>query len=313
MHIDNKIRVAVVGVGYLGEHHARIYSSMNDVELIGVADENRERADDIANKYETRPFYNYRELFDRVEAVSIAAPTTLHYPIALDFISRNIDVLIEKPITTTIDQADSLINEAEKNGVLVQAGHVERFNKAFSAMKKYVTNPRFIESHRMGPYVGRGIDVDVVLDLMIHDIDIILSLVKSKLNDIRAIGVPVLTNHIDIANARLEFDNGCIANVTASRVSKDKMRKIRIFQPDTYVSIDYGQQSMAVFSRITHDGAPGITSEEISLEKEEPLLAELTSFIESVRNRNKPVVTGVDGREALRVALQIVEDAGKRL
>jgi len=249
MDAENKIRVAVVGVGYLGEHHARIYSSMNDVELIGVADENRERADDIANKYETRPFYNYRELFDRVEAVSIAAPTTLHYQIALDFISRNIDVLIEKPITTTIDQADSLINEAEKNGVLVQAGHVERFNKAFSAMKKYVTNPRFIESHRMGPYVGRGIDVDVVLDLMIHDIDIILSLVKSKLNDIRAIGVPVLTNHIDIANARLEFDNGCIANVTASRVSKDKMRKIRIFQPDTYVSIDYGRQSMAVFSR----------------------------------------------------------------
>lgn len=313
MKIDNKIRVGVVGVGYLGSHHARIYSAMNDVELVGVADENKDRADEIAGRYNTTAFYDYRDLLNRVQAVSIATPTTLHYPVTLDFIRHGIDVLIEKPITASIDEADSLINEAEGKGVHIEVGHIERFNKAFIAMNKYVNNPRFIESHRMGPYVGRGIDVDVILDLMIHDIDIILSVVKSDINDIRATGVPVLTNNIDIANARIEFDNGCIANVTASRVSKDKMRKIRIFQPDMYLSLDYGQQSMAIYRKIIKDGSPAITGEEIRLEREEPLFAELTSFIAAIRNKSKPVVSGIDGRKALSAALKILEDARKRL
>ncbi len=313
MKISNKIKVAVIGVGYLGEHHARIYSSMDNAELVGVVDIIKERADNVAAKYSTRAFYNHKELFDEVQAVSIAVPTVLHYPIALDFITHHIDVLIEKPVTTTIAEADSLIEEATKRGVLIQVGHVERFNNAFITMCRYIEKPGFIESHRLGPYVGRGIDVDVILDLMIHDIDIILYMVKSEVTDLRAIGVPVLTNYIDIANVRLEFANGCIANITASRVSREKMRKMRLFQPHTYISIDYGQQSIAIYRRIMEDDAPKIVGEEIRLDKEEPLRAELEAFIEAVKNRSKPLVTVMDGREALKIALCVIEDARKRL
>lgn len=309
---NHKIKVGVVGVGYLGEHHARIYSAMDQVELVGVADIAAERADHIAAKYTTKAFHDYTELFGKVEAVSIAVPTVLHYPVALDFIRQNTDVLIEKPVTTTIEEAESLIREAAKRDVLIQVGHIERFNTAFRTMCTYLHHPRFIEAHRIGPYVGRGIDVDVILDLMIHDIDIILSIVKSELVDLRAIGVPVLTNHIDIANVRLEFANGCIANLTASRVSREKIRKIRIFQADTYISLDYGRQGMAIFRRIMEDGIPKIVSEEISLEKEEPLQAELTAFVDAVKNRTQPLVTGLDGIKALKIALQIIEDAKKR-
>ncbi|MBI5406102.1 MAG: Gfo/Idh/MocA family oxidoreductase [Nitrospirae bacterium] len=309
---NNKIKMGVVGVGYLGEHHARIYSSMDQVELVGVADIDAGRADHIAAKYTTKAFHDYRELFGKAEAVSIAVPTVLHYPVALDFIRQNTDVLIEKPVTTTVEEAESLIREAAMRNVLVQVGHIERFNTAFRTLCTYLHHPRFIEAHRIGPYVGRGIDVDVILDLMIHDIDIILSIVKSELVDLRAVGIPVLTNHIDIANVRLEFADGCIANLTASRVSGEKMRKIRIFQSDTYISLDYGRQSMAIFRRIMENGIPKIVSEEISLEREEPLQVELTAFVEAVRNRTQPLVTGMDGIEALKIALRIIEDAKKR-
>jgi len=309
---NHKIKVAVIGVGYLGEHHARIYSSMDQVDLVGVADIDAGRADHIAAQYKTKAFHDYKELFGKVSAVSIAVPTVLHYPVALDFIRQNTDVLIEKPVTTTVEEAESLIREAAKRNVLIQVGHIERFNTAFRTMCTYLHHPRFIEAHRIGPYVGRGIDVDVILDLMIHDIDIILAIVKSELVDLRAIGVPVLTNHIDIANVRLEFANGCIANLTASRVSREKMRKIRIFQADTYISLDYGKQGMAIFRRIMENGLPKIVSEEISLEREEPLQVELTSFIAAVKNRTQPLVTGLDGIEALKIALRIIEDAKKR-
>ena len=309
---NNKIKMGVVGVGYLGEHHARVYSSMDQVELVGVADIDAGRADHIAAKYTTKAFHDYRELFGKAEAVSIAVPTVLHYPVALDFIRQNTDVLIEKPVTTTVEEAESLIREAAMRNVLVQVGHIERFNTAFRTLCTYLHHPRFIEAHRIGPYVGRGIDVDVILDLMIHDIDIILSIVKSELVDLRAVGVPVLTNHIDIANVRLEFADGCIANLTASRVSGEKMRKIRIFQSDTYISLDYGRQSMAIFRRIMENGIPKIVSEEISLEREEPLQVELTAFVEAVRNRTQPLVTGMDGIEALKIALRIIEDAKTR-
>ena len=309
---NHKIKMGVVGVGYLGEHHARIYSSMDQVELVGVADIDAGRADHIAAKYTTKAFYDYRELFGKAEAVSIAVPTVLHYPVALDFIRQNTDVLIEKPVTTTVEEAESLIREAAMRNVLVQVGHIERFNTAFRTVCTYLHHPRFIEAHRIGPYVGRGIDVDVILDLMIHDIDIILSIVKSELVDLRAVGIPVLTNHIDIANVRLEFADGCIANLTASRVSGEKMRKIRIFQSDTYISLDYGRQSMAIFRRIMENGIPKIVSEEISLEREEPLYGELKAFVEAVRNRTQPLVTGMDGIEALKIALRIIEDAKKR-
>jgi len=311
--MNDKIKVAVIGVGYLGEHHARIYSSMNDVVLVGVVDANKSRADEIAAKYSTRAFYDYRELPGDVQAVSIAVPTVLHHSVSLDCIKHNIDVLIEKPVTTTVDEADSLIKEARERSVLLQVGHIERFNSAYKHLLNYIGRPGFIETHRLGPYVGRGIDVDVILDLMIHDIDIILSIVRSDVVDVRALGVPVLTNNIDMANARLEFSNGCVANLTASRVSRERVRKIRIFQADTYITIDYAQQSMGIYRRIIENNIPKITGEDTKLEKEEPLSSELASFINAVRNRSTPEVSGEDGREALRIAIRIREDAEKRL
>ena len=311
--MNDKIKVAVIGVGYLGEHHARIYSSMNDVVLVGVVDANQARADEIAAKYSTKAYYDYKELPGDVQAVSIAVPTVLHHSVSLDCIKHNIDVLIEKPVTTTVDEADSLIKEARERSVLLQVGHIERFNSAYKNLLNYVGRPGFIETHRLGPYVGRGIDVDVILDLMIHDIDIILSIVKSDVVDVRASGVPVLTNNIDLANARLEFSNGCVANLTASRVSRERVRKIRIFQANTYITVDYAQQSMGIYRRIIENNIPKITGEDTKLEKEEPLLSELASFINAVRNRSTPAVTGEDGREALKIAINIREDAEKRL
>ena len=311
--VNETTKVAVIGVGYLGEHHARIYSSMNDVVLVGVVDANQARADEIAAKYSTKAYYDYRELPGDVQAVSIAVPTVLHHSVSLDCIKHNIDVLIEKPVTTAVDEADSLIKEARERSVLLQVGHIERFNSAYKNLLNYVGRPGFIETHRLGPYVGRGIDVDVILDLMIHDIDIILSIVKSDVVDVRASGVPVLTNNIDLANARLEFSNGCVANLTASRVSRERVRKIRIFQANTYITVDYAQQSMGIYRRIIENNIPKITGEDTKLEKEEPLLSELASFINAVRNRSTPAVTGEDGREALRIAISIREDAEKRL
>ncbi len=313
LRVNNKIKVAVIGVGYLGEHHARIYSSMNDVVLVGVVDTNKERAAEIAAKYSTRAFHDYRELPGDVQAVSIAVPTVLHHSVALEFIRHHIDVLIEKPVTTTVDEADNLINEARERRVLFQVGHIERFNTAYKNMQGYIVKPGFIETHRLGPYVGRGIDVDVILDLMIHDIDIILSIVRSDVVDVKAIGVPVLTNSIDMANARLEFASGCVANLTASRVSRERVRKIRIFQADTYITLDYAQQSMGIYRRTFENNTAKITGEDTKLEREEPLSAELTAFIQAVRNRSTPAVSGEDGREALRIAIKIREDAEKRL
>jgi len=311
---SQKIRVGVVGVGYLGEHHARVYSTMDGVDLVGVVDTNRQRADEIALRYDTKALYDYHELFDQnVDCVSIVVPTTAHFPVSMDFVRNGIDVLIEKPITTSVEDAEALIHEATKRNVLIQVGHLERFNSAFMALRKIVKEPRFIEVHRIGPYVGRGIDVDVILDLMIHDIDIILSLVRSEIEEIRAVGVPVLTDHIDIANARIEFANGCIANITASRVSRDKMRKLRVFQHDAYITVDYGKQNIRVYRRIEQNGGPTITCESIDLGSREPLAAELEAFIRAVRDRSEPVISGRDGKEALRVATMIGDAARQRL
>ncbi len=308
-----KTKVAVIGAGYLGEHHARIYSSMDNVVLAGVVDTNRARAEEIAGKYSTKAYYDYRDLPGDIKAVSIVVPTVYHHKVALDFIRKNIDVLIEKPVTNTIDEADDLIKEARERNVLLQVGHIERFNSAYKNLQKQIGKPGFIETQRLGPYVGRGIDVDVILDLMIHDIDIILSIVRSEVVDVKAIGVPVLTSSIDLANARLEFSGGCVANLTASRVSRERVRKIRVFQADTYITLDYAQQSMGIFRRIMENNTARITGEDIRLEKEEPLSAELAAFVNAVRGRSTPAVSGEDGREALRIAIRIREDAERRL
>lgn len=305
---EGQIRTGVIGVGYLGQHHARIYSNMPGVKLVGVVDINKERADEIAKTYSTTPFYDYRELLDKVDAVSIVVPTVLHHKVAMDLIANDIDILLEKPITTTIAEAEDLIMEAEGHSLILQIGHLERFNAAMMALAKIIKGPRFIESHRLGPFIDRGTDVSVILDLMIHDIDILLSLVASDVEEIRAVGVPVLSSDIDIANARIEFKSGCVANVTASRISKEKMRKIRIFQEDAYISLDYQAQELFVYRKSGGDGLekPKIAMDRIEVEKGEPLQAELTAFIDSVRRRTRPLVSGHEGKEALKVALKVL-------
>jgi predicted dehydrogenase len=311
---QSPIRVGVVGVGYLGQHHARIYAEMPDVELVGLADLDRDRADEIAKKCGTVSHHDYRELIANVDAVSIVSPTVTHYEIAQEFLKKDVDVLVEKPITVTVPQAEELVRIAGANGRILQVGHIERFNGAVRELARLVENPGFIEVHRLGSFVGRATDVNVILDLMIHDIDIILSLVHSPVQEIRAKGVPVITTNVDIANARLEFENGCVANVTASRVSTHPQRKMRFFQPDTYISLDFQEQKVACYRRIgDHQGflegnPPKIVEEKISIPKEEPLKVELSSFIDVIRKRSQPVVSGKEGLKALKVATDILRE-----
>jgi predicted dehydrogenase len=311
---QSPIRVGVVGVGYLGQHHARIYAEMPGVELVGLADLDRDRADEIAKKFGTVSHHDYRELIANVDAVSIVSPTVTHYEIAQEFLKKDVDVLVEKPITVTVPQAEELVRIAGANGRILQVGHIERFNGAVRELARLVENPGFIEVHRLGSFVGRATDVNVILDLMIHDIDIILSLVHSPVQEIRAKGVPVITTNVDIANARLEFENGCVANVTASRVSTHPQRKMRFFQPDTYISLDFQEQKVACYRRIgDHQGflegnPPKIVEEKISIPKEEPLKVELSSFIDVIRKRSQPVVSGKEGLKALKVATDILRE-----
>ncbi|MGD8960316.1 MAG: Gfo/Idh/MocA family oxidoreductase, partial [Desulfobacteraceae bacterium] len=244
-----KLRVGVVGVGYLGEFHAEKYAAMSDVELVGVVDRNLTRAREVAARLGTRAFGSHRELLGKVDAVSVVVPTADHYAVSWDFLRHNVDLMIEKPMTTTLDQADELIAYAAAHGLLIQVGHLERFNSAVTALRDIVTAPMFIESHRLATFKGRGTDVSVVLDLMIHDIDIIASFVRSEIRAIRAAGIPVISPEVDIANARLEFENGCVANVTASRISMKNERKIRLFQRDAYVSVDFSNHGITVIRK----------------------------------------------------------------
>ncbi len=305
-----KIKVGVVGVGYFGQFHAEKYSKMKDVELVGVADIDGPRAKEIAKRHRTQAFSHYSEIFDRVQAVSIAVPTPLHHTIAKDFLLRGIDVLLEKPISKTLDEAVELIELSESKGLILQVGHLERFNGSFLAVEGIVQDPMFIESNRLGPFLMRGTDIDVVLDLMIHDIDIILSWVDSKVKWFHAVGIPVLTPYIDIANVRIEFENGCTANLTASRVSREKVRKIRLFQPDGYFSVDFSSQKVIFATKKVNpikEELPEIIIRKIPVKKVDPLSLETQSFIECVRDRKTPPVSGAHGKRALELALQIVQ------
>jgi predicted dehydrogenase len=302
--------VGVVGVGYLGQFHAEKYGRMEGVELVGVVDVNSSRAKEIAKRCRTQPFFHHSNLFDKVQAVSISVPTLLHYPITKDFFLQGIDVLLEKPISHTLEEADELIGLAESRSLIFQVGHLERFNGALSAIERMVQSPLYIESHRLSPFPGRGTDVNVVLDLMIHDIDIILSLVGSKVRKIDAVGIPILTPHSDIANARIEFENGCKVNVTASRVSKEKIRRTRIFLPNGTLSVDYLTQKVSFAKRVDDarkSKVPEIFTEEIPVTKVDSLEAEIHSFLQSVRDRKRARVSGTDGKQALEVALQIIQ------
>ena len=306
-----KLRVGVIGVGYLGKFHAEKYAKMADAELIGVADTDMARANEIAAQVGTAAYSSHQDLFGKVDAVSIAAPTPNHFEISRDFLAHDVDVLIEKPITTTLAEADELIDLAESRGLIIQVGQLERFNSAVVPLKDIVRKPMFIESHRLSIFKNRCTDVSVVLDLMIHDIDIILSLVRSGVKSIHASGVAAVSDHVDIANARLEFENGGVANVTASRISTKNERKIRFFQKDAYISVDFASQEI---THIRKDGngqeeslIPGMSISQSCFTGGDALEDELTSFVRSVRQRQVPEVTGQMGRDALRVALSVME------
>lgn len=312
MKSESSIRVGVVGVGYLGQFHAEKYAHLPEATLVGVVDIDKARADEVASRFGTRAFYHYSSLLDKVDAISIVTPTQLHYEIAKEFLKRGVDVLLEKPMTTTLEEAEDLIKEAKDRDAILQIGHLERFNSAIMALNGTIKGPMFIESHRLAPFTERGTDVDVVLDLMIHDIDIILNLVISEVKGVDAIGVPVISKEVDIANARIRFESGCVADVTASRVSRERFRKIRLFQPDAYISIDYVAQKVTVAKKVpgVDGGLPRIVEEELVVEKRDPLLEEIKAFLESVITRKEPLVTGRDGKRALEMALRIREGLG---
>ena len=303
-----KIRIGVVGLGRLGAIHAKIYSTLENTELCGICDIDENAAKNTAETLKTSWCTDYKKLPDnKPDAVSIVTPTIFHYEIAKFFLQNKIHVLIEKPITKTLKEAEDLIKIAGKNRLIIQVGHVERFNSAIQAMEKLSNKPRFIEVHRLGPFTPRVKDVGVVLDLMIHDIDIVLGLTKSKVKNIDALGMKILTDHEDIANARIRFQNGTVCDLTASRVTSDSLRKIRIFQDDCYISIDYMAQEALIYKKINNQ----IVSEKIDIQKEAPLQKELASFIDCVSNNKKPIVSGKEAAEALKVALDILKKIHK--
>jgi predicted dehydrogenase len=309
----DKLRVGVVGVGALGQHHARVYASLPDTELIGVVDAIPGRAEEIARPLGTKVFSSYQDLFGKVDAVSIATPTILHAEIGERFLKEGVHVLVEKPIAHTLEDADRLIQAAQANGRVLQVGHLERFNPAVQELRKIVRRPRFFEAHRMGLFSPRSLDIDVILDLMIHDLDIICLLVPSPVSFVSAVGIAILTNRIDIANARIHFEDGCVANITASRVSMEKIRKLRLFQKQEYISLDYTRQDVAVFSLKHKPGnpIPEIVNQKLAPEKKEPLQLELISFLNAARSKGPVECSGEEGRKALALALQILAQAEK--
>jgi predicted dehydrogenase len=303
------LRAAVIGAGYLGNFHAQKYAALDGATLEGVVDVDAQRAAAVAHAVGARAFTDYRELLGRIDVASIVVPTELHYEVAKTCLEAGVHILVEKPVTRTVQEAAELVEVAVRRGRVFQVGHLERFNPAILAVRDQITRPLFIESDRLAVFKPRGIDVNVVLDVMIHDIDLILSFARSEITAVRASGFPVLTPAVDIANARIEFADGCVADVSASRVSQQSLRKLRIFQPDQYLSIDCENFHVRTVrkegSGIGPDGMPRIVSAEQNFEKADPLLAEIRSFLEAVRGGQPPPVSGEDGRRALEVALEV--------
>src|SRR5687768_9680798 len=312
----SKIRAAVVGVGYLGRFHAQKYAALGDCELVAVVDGRDEVRKAVASEVSAQPFADYRELLGKVDAVSVVTPTPAHFEIADAFLAAGAHVLVEKPITETPDQAKALIACATKANRILQVGHLERFNAAILAAEPHISTPRFMECQRLAPYKERGTDVNVVLDLMIHDIDLVQSLAGSDIVSIDAIGTPVFSGEIDIANARIRFANGCVANTTASRVSLKTERKLRIFEDAAYISLDLQQKILTLIRR--KEGAPlagqlPVTIEEANLEQGDALKSEIEAFLECIRNDRKPIVSGEDGLRALETAIRITEQVHANL
>jgi len=308
---QDKLRVAVIGVGHLGEYHVQKYKGNPVVELVGVVDVDADRVNEIAQRYDTKAYGDHRNILDKVDAVSLAVTTEMHFEVAKDILQAGIHMLIEKPITYDLREADTLISMARQRDLVLQVGLIERFNPAIVKMEHMLNSPVFIESHRMNLFTKRGLDVDVVLDLMIHDLDIILHIVPSEVKEIHAVGLPVITDKTDIANVRLIFESGTAANLTASRVSGKMLRKIRVFQPDAYISADCGKRQLTVISLDSEkrdpDDFPQVGTSKEKYSESDPLNDEISSFISAVTNGSDPVVTGEDGRNALRVALNIID------
>jgi predicted dehydrogenase len=302
------LKVAVIGVGHLGRHHARLLASTDGVELTAIVDINAERAHGVAREFGSRAHADFREVIGKVEAATIAAPTEVHASIAEPLLASGVHVLVEKPMTTDTAEADRLIALAADRNVTFAVGHSERFNPAVAQARPFIRDPRFIEVHRLGAFPDRSLDIDVVFDLMIHDLDIVLAIVESEVTAVEAVGVPVLTPRVDIANVRLRFANGCIANLTASRISRDRVRKIRFFQRDSYVSIDYAAQEVEMYRLVPKAGQmPAIEGGKVAVPREEPLKRELDDFVDAIRQRRSPTVTGSQGRAALALAERVVE------
>ncbi len=302
-------KVAVIGGGHLGKQHARLYAELEGVELVGVVDILRERAGEIAALYGTAAFTDYQQLFGKVDAVSLAIPTTDHARVGVDLLEHGIDVLVEEPIASSLEEAQALISAASRTNRVLQVGHVERFNPVVTLAREAATRPQFFEIHRLAAFSPRSLDIDVVLDLMIHDIDIVLSLVPAPVREVRAVGIPVLSQKADIANARIEFEDGCVANFTASRVSFEKTRKLRFFQPHDYISVDYASQTGTMVSlRMGR-----VIERKLEPANQEPLHVELAAFVDCVQRRGKPVVTGEDGLRALELAMRINAAIAERL
>lgn len=305
-----KLRAMVIGVGYLGKFHAQKYAMLENVELVGVVDINQKSAEKIAKDLKTKAYTDYTDLFGKVDIASVVVPTIDHFEVGKACLLNHIDILLEKPMTTTLEQADKLIKIADEKGRYIQVGQLERFNPAVVALKDILKTPMFVESHRLGFYNERGTDVSVVLDLMIHDIDIILNFVKSDIKNIHASGIPIVSDHVDIANVRLEFENGCIANITASRVSGKVQRKIRLFQKDAYISVDFANKSIEVIKKDPHKAdspIPGFISRQIPIEESDALEDEILAFVHSVSTRTCPEVSGQVGRKALKVAFSVMD------
>ena len=305
-----KIKIALIGIGHLGAIHLKIYKEQlsNKVELIGICDIKKDRTERLASHYSVPVFEDYRKFVGQIDAVDICVPTESHFEVAKFFLENNVHTFIEKPITSTVAQADELIRLAERNNLKLQVGHVERFNTAFQSILHFTKDPLFIECHRLNPFPNRSLDIGVVMDLMIHDIDIILGLNQNPVKEIHAVGVNVLTPLEDIASARISFENGCVCNLTASRVSEDVMRKIRIFQKNAYISLDYVKQEAFIYRKNLFQ----ISKHALPIEKEQPLPKELDHFIECVRKNKTPLVSGHEGRDALKVALEISQQIWKQ-
>ncbi|MBU2499098.1 MAG: Gfo/Idh/MocA family oxidoreductase [Proteobacteria bacterium] len=311
----DKLRVGVIGVGHLGEYHVQKYKAISNVALVGVVDSNLDRADEIARRYSTKPYAHHHDILPRVDAVSLAVPTEMHFEVAKDVLSAGVHLLVEKPITYQLEPADTLIRMAREKDLVLQVGLVERFNPAVVKMESLLNRPVFIESHRMNMFTVRGTDVDVVLDLMIHDLDIVLHAVPSEVKEVHAVGMSVITDKTDIANVRMIFEDGTVGNLTASRVSDKTLRKIRIFQPDAYLAVDCFKREISI-TRL--DGSvrdsnnfPQIVSNKTTFPGSDPLADQISSFVNSVVNGSEPIVSGHDGRRALMYALAIIDQIEK--